>query len=87
MTEKTEAQHQTADTAQLTIGPQDLNVYANIIKAAIERGAFKAEEISQVGASYDKLTSFLKSISTPAEAEVNAESQEDSNQAKTEKNQ
>lgn len=66
----TQTENNEAAEAQLSLGAQDLNTYANIIKVAIERGAFKAEEVSQVGAAYDKLTAFLQSITPPPEANV-----------------
>jgi hypothetical protein len=45
---------------QITVN--DLNSIAAIINAACSRGAFKAEEYSQVGAVIDKLNAFLKHI-------------------------
>lgn len=39
----------------------DLQNIAKIIDAAVSRGAFRANEIAQVGNVYDKLESFLKS--------------------------
>lgn len=43
---------------QITIA--DLDAIKNIIDLACARGAFRGAEASQVGAMYDKLTSFLE---------------------------
>ncbi|NBO28001.1 MAG: hypothetical protein EBX47_05270 [Synechococcaceae bacterium WB8_1B_057] len=48
-------------TPELTVN--DLNNVKAIIEAAVRRGTFNANEISGVGAAYDKLTTFLNSIS------------------------
>jgi len=45
---------------QLTIA--DLQAMANVIDAAVRRGAFGASEVTEVGAVYNKLTGFLKLI-------------------------
>jgi hypothetical protein len=45
------------NTQQITI--QDLDTIKNIIDLASTRGAFRGEELSQVGAVYDKLVTFL----------------------------
>lgn len=51
-----------ADQApQLGVG--DLQNAAQVIDAAVSRGAFRANEAAQVGAVYEKLTSFIKSVS------------------------
>lgn len=46
------------DNNQLTIA--DLASIHSIIEAATQRGAFRANELSQVGAVYDKLSAFLQ---------------------------
>jgi hypothetical protein len=43
--------------AQLTVA--DLASIQNIIEVASNRGAFRANELTQVGAIYDKLSAFL----------------------------
>ena len=40
----------------------DLAVLRNVIEVAISRGTFKAEEITVVGQTYDKLKSWLDSV-------------------------
>ena len=50
---------------------QDLVLVAQIIQLTAQRGAFKAEELTQVGGLYDKLVTFLQSTGalTPAPTE------------------
>ncbi len=55
-----EAVKEASQPVQITVN--DLNSIAAIINAACSRGAFKAEEYSQVGAVIDKLNAFLKHI-------------------------
>ena len=40
---------------------QDIVQLLNIVDAACRRGAFRAEEMSGVGSTYDKVLEFLKS--------------------------
>lgn len=48
------------DVAQLTIA--DLQALASVIDVAVRRGAFGAGEVTEVGAIFDKLSSFLQVI-------------------------
>lgn len=52
-----------------TISINDLIMIANIIDVASTRGAFKAEELSEVGAVYDRIAHIIaqKQNSQPAE--------------------
>ena len=60
------------NTTQITI--TDLDTIKNIINLAASRGAFRGEELSQVGTVYDKLTVFLEAVIEQAKAqEANAE--------------
>jgi len=60
------------NTTQITI--TDLDTIKNIINLAATRGAFRGEELSQVGIVYDKLTVFLEAVIEQAKAqEANAE--------------
>ena len=43
-------------------GIQDLIFTLQVYEAAAQRGAFRAEELSQVGALYDRLKTFLIAI-------------------------
>lgn len=43
-----------------SLGITDLVVLLNVVKAAADRGAIKAEEMSIVGSVYEKLGKFLQ---------------------------
>ena len=55
------------NTTQITI--TDLDTVKNIINLAASRGAFRGEELSQVGAVYDKLAVFLEAVIEQAKAQ------------------
>ena len=55
------------DNTQITIA--DLDTIKNIIDLASTRGAFRGEELSQVGVVYDKLTAFLAAVIEQAKAQ------------------
>ena len=65
----------------------DLVILKNAVSVACERGAFRADEMSGVGGSYDRLTAWLthmtagaaKSNADPADAQTQGESQCSSN--------
>lgn len=40
----------------------DLNALKNIVEVATQRGAFKAAELEAVGKTYNKLSTFLGSV-------------------------
>lgn len=44
---------------------QDLMALKSVVEAAAARGAFRAEEMTNVGALYDKLANFLKAVAVP----------------------
>lgn len=54
----------TEETAEAApqLGVADLQNAAQIIDAAVSRGAFKAAEAAQVGAVYNKITEFIQSV-------------------------
>ena len=64
------------EAPQATLSLNDLGVLANIINLATTRGAFKANELSSVGAAYDKLNFFL----TAAQAQSQAATTENADQ-------
>lgn len=73
MTDKVENQEATqapeaqkADANELTIN--DLNAMKVIIDIASSRGAFKPNEMTVVGQTYTKLSTFLDSVAKQAEA-------------------
>jgi len=55
--EKTSSQVEPA-----ALGVADLQNAAQIIDAAVTRGAFKASEAAQVGAVYNKIQAFIQSV-------------------------
>jgi len=65
MSENTNVEIEAGDV-QLTI--QDIVLAANIIDLATQRGAFKAAEAGQVGASFNKLVAFVKANTPDEEA-------------------
>ena len=46
----------------VTLGVADLQNAAQIIDIAMSRGAFRANEAAQVGAVYNKIEAFIKSV-------------------------
>ena len=52
---------------QITVA--DLDVLKKIIELAAARGAFRAEEMTEVGAMYDKLSGFLQAVIEQAQAQ------------------
>ena len=54
------AQAQGGTAIDLTV--QDLSMIKNIIDVASTRGAFKANEMEQVGTTYNKLEAFLGAV-------------------------
>jgi len=65
----TEAQQPTAPTLTL----QDLILVAQIIQLTSSRGAFKAEELANVGTLYNKLIAFLDSVGAISKPETAAQ--------------
>jgi hypothetical protein len=71
---KKETQTVSSETAQSAPAPgltlQDLLLVAQIIQLTTQRGAFKAEELTQIGSFYDKLIAFLQSTGAIAPAQT-----------------
>ena len=61
------------ENTQLTIA--DLASIHSIIEAASQRGAFRANELTQVGAVYDKLSAFLQAAQGQVEAAEQAQAE------------
>jgi hypothetical protein len=55
------------NNTQITVA--DLDSIKNIINLASTRGAFRGEELSQVGTVYDKLAAFLEAVIAQAQAQ------------------
>jgi hypothetical protein len=51
-----------------SVSLQDLQLLGQIVDLASQRGAFRGNELSQVGAVYDKLTAFLGFVAEQQEA-------------------
>lgn len=51
-----------------SVSLQDLQLLGQIVDLASQRGAFRGNELSQVGAVYDKLTAFLGYVAEQQEA-------------------
>jgi hypothetical protein len=60
-------ENNTVDT-QITIA--DLNMLKNIIDLASSRGAFRANELTTVGETYEKLCAFLDAVVNQASAQT-----------------
>lgn len=69
--ETTTPQVEQPEAISLTL--QDLNVTANIIDLAVQRGAFKGAEAATVGTAFNKLVEIIQKISPPAEAPAEGE--------------
>ena len=51
-----------AEAEAPSLGVQDFQNAAQIIDIAMSRGAFRANEAAQVGAVYNKIDTFIKSV-------------------------
>jgi hypothetical protein len=56
---------------QITVA--DLDIIKKIIELSAARGAFRAEEMTEIGAMYDKLSSFLQAVIEQAQAQQDAQ--------------
>jgi hypothetical protein len=56
-----------------SINLSDLQSLLNVIDIATQRGAFKGNELSQVGAVYDKLDVFLRFVADQQQAQQEAQ--------------
>ena len=57
---ESETQTQTQGGLETSITLNDLVMLRNIVNVASKRGAFSAEEFSDIGAVYNKIDTFLK---------------------------
>jgi len=71
--ETTEATEAPAQEEAVQLGVADLQNAAQVIDAAVSRGAFRANEAAQVGAVYNKLEAFIKSVADAQKTQENAE--------------
>jgi len=59
-----------------SLGVQDLQNCAQIIDIAMSRGAFRANEAAQVGAVYNKIDAFIKSVAETQNQNAEASAQQ-----------
>ena len=64
-----------------SIGLNELAVLAQVVDLATQRGAFRANELTQVGQVYDKLNAFLTFIREQQEANAESEGETESESA------
>lgn len=64
---------QTEASEDTSISLNDLQVLANIVDLATQRGAFRGNELSQVGAVFDKLSTFLAQVAAAQAEQTDAE--------------
>jgi hypothetical protein len=67
------AEQQEAQQSAPGLTLQDLVLVAQIIQLTTSRGAYKAEELEQVGGLYNKLVTFLQSTGAIAPAPAQTE--------------
>ncbi len=60
-----------------SISLNDLQVLANIVDLATQRGAFRGNELSQVGAVFDKLSAFLAQVAAAQAEQEGGEASEE----------
>ena len=52
------------------ISLSDLEVMSQIVDLAVQRGAFRANEVERVGAIYNKVTTFLQAVAVAQQQET-----------------
>lgn len=67
--ENQETTQDTEATAQPELTISDLQNLRAIVEVAVQRGAFRAAELSAVGATYDRLSVFLAAVVPAAPAD------------------
>jgi hypothetical protein len=67
-TEFTEENQVQEEAAAPSLGLAELGTLLQIVDLATQRGAFRGNELTQVGAIYDKLNTFLSYIQQQQEA-------------------
>lgn len=68
---------QPAGQATDSITLQELQLLAQIVDLATQRGAFRGNELTTVGGVYDRLTTFLAGVAAAQQAQASAEAQGD----------
>lgn len=67
-TEENQVQEEQAQAPAPSLGLSELGTLLQIVDLATQRGAFRGNELSQVGAIYDRLNNFLSYIQEQQEA-------------------
>jgi len=67
-----------------SISLNDLQVLANVVDLASQRGAFRGNELTQVGAVFDKLSAFLQQVAAAQAANAEAEGDSPAEEGKEE---
>jgi hypothetical protein len=79
-TEQVQAETTSAEQSNPSLSLQDLVLVAQVIQITSQRGAFRAEEMANVGALYNKLVAFLESAGAVSkQAPEGAATQENQN--------
>ena len=63
-------------TSQPELSINDLLQVRAVVELAVRRGSFQANELSTVGAIYDRLNNFLNAVAPPAPQSVEAPANE-----------
>ena len=71
--EQVEEVQQTDAPEDTSISLNDLQVLSNIVDLATQRGAFRGNELTQVGAVFDKLSTFLAQVAAAQAEQTDAE--------------
>ena len=58
-------ENQTPDQPNVSIG--DIMVLKQIVEVATARGAFRANELTQIGTVYDRISAWIDTVVPPAE--------------------
>ena len=66
-----------------SVSLNDLQLLANIVDLASQRGAFRGAELSQVGAVFDRLQKFLGFVAKQQEEREQAEQEASSEEAQS----
>ena len=64
---------QTEAPEDTSISLNDLQVLSNIVDLATQRGAFRGNELTQVGQVFDKLSTFLAQVAAAQAEQTGAE--------------
>ena len=64
---------QTEAPEDTSISLNDLQVLSNIVDLATQRGAFRGNELTQVGQVFDKLSTFLAQVAAAQAEQTDAE--------------